>query len=171
MDIFETIATRRSIRIFADEQPVISEEIIKKLLQAAMSAPSAGNQQPWHFIVVTDRERLDAIPAFHPYCKMITGVRTAIVICGDPDGKKWPAFWPQDCSAATQNLLLAARACGLGSVWSGVYPDENRMAGCRKLFGIPEHIYPFAVVPLGTPKNDFSKIDRYNESYVHAESW
>ena len=172
MDVFAAIATRRSVRIYADDQPEIPAAIMRRILGAAMAAPSAGNQQPWHFIVVTDRETLDAIPRFHPYCKMITSVKTAIVVCGDPQGTKWPAFWPQDCSAATQNILLAARACGLGSVWTGVYPDEERMAGCRQLLGIPEHILPFAVVPLGTAKSsDQEAVDRFNESFVHRDRW
>ena len=111
MELYETITTRRSVRSYRNDH--IPDETIDKLLSAAMLAPSAGNQQPWCFIVVRDRAKLEKIPSFHPYCKMITQVNVAIIVCADPTGKKWPDLWPQDCSAALQNLLLAARAEGL----------------------------------------------------------
>ena len=172
MELYETITTRRSVRSYRDDH--VPDAIIEKLLRAAMLAPSAGNQQPWSFIVVRDRARLDKIPSFHPYCKMISQVGVAIVVCGDPTGKKWPDLWPQDCSAALQNLLLAARAEELGSVWTGVYPFEERMAGCRELFAIPQNVFPFAVVPVGYPKDPegaFKKMDRYREELVHQDSF
>ena len=172
MELYETITTRRSVRSYWDDH--IPDETIEKLLSAAMLAPSAGNQQPWCFIVVRDRVKLEKIPLFHPYCKMITQVGVAIIVCADPTGKKWPDLWPQDCSAALQNLLLAARAEGLGTVWTGVYPFEERMAGCRELFAIPEHIFPFAVVPLGYPKDPegaFKEKYRYKPELVYRELW
>lgn len=169
MDVFETIKTRRSIRNFTD-QPV-SAELIQHVLQAAMLAPSAGNQQPWHFIVATNRATLDQVPGFHPYCKMITKAPVAIVICGEPEGKKWPTFWVQDCSAATQNLLLAARGLGLGTVWAGVFPEEDRMAGARKIFNIPESVMPFAIIPIGWPDGEFKEVERYNAELIHTEKW
>ncbi len=172
MEVYEAIKTRRSIRSYSTRE--VSDESIERLLGAAMLAPSAGNQQPWCFIVVRDREKLDQVPSFHPYCKMITQVPVAIVVCGDPVGKKLPDLWPQDCSAAVQNLLLAARAEGLGTVWTGVYPIEERMAGCRVLFNIPEQVYPFAVVPVGYPKDPqggFQAKDRYRAELVHRESF
>ncbi len=170
MDVYEAISTRRSVRSFRDEP--VGDEVIERLLRAAMLAPSAGNQQPWNFFVVKDRAKLDKIPTFHPYCKMIHQAGVAIVVCGDPTGRKWPDLWPQDCSAAVQNLLLAARAEGLGAVWTGVYPFEERMAGCRQLLNIPERIYPFAVVPLGYPKDPeaaFKEKDRYKQELVYWE--
>ncbi len=172
MELYETIATRRSVRSYLDDH--VSDETIDRLLGAAMLAPSAANQQPWNFIVVRDRAKLDKIPSFHPYCKMVNQVGVAIVVCGDPAGKKWPDLWPQDCSAALQNLLLAARAEGLGAVWTGVYPFEERMAGCRQLFAIPAHIFPFAVVPVGYPKDPegaFKTKDRYKEELVFRDSF
>lgn len=170
MDVFEAITTRRSIRSYQDKP--VSDELIEQLLLAAMQAPSAGNQQPWHFVVVRDRQKLDQIESFHPYCRMIRQVSAAIVVCGDPAGKKWPDFWPQDCSAAVQNLLLAARAEGLGTVWTGVYPIEERMAGCRQLFGIPETIFPFAVIPVGWPKDGaFKEMERFNPALVHHDTF
>jgi nitroreductase len=169
MDLFDVIKTRRSVRSFSDAP--VSDDLIRKLLEAAMLAPSAGNQQPWHFVIVREPLRLSAVPDFHPYCKMIADASVAIVVCGDPVGKKWPDFWVQDCSAAVQNLLLAARAEGLGSVWTGVYPIEERMQGCRELFMIPPHILPFAIIPLGWPReeNCFKEFDRFKAELVHHE--
>ena len=170
MDLYEAIRTRRSVRSFSDKD--VSDEAVERLLRAAMLAPSASNQQPWHFIVVRDKETRERIPAFHPYCAMVTQVPVAIVVCGDPAGRKWPDLWPQDCSAAVQNLLLAARGEGLGAVWTGVYPFAERMAGLRALLDIPEEIYPFAVVPVGYPKDPgdgFRERDRYRAHLVHRE--
>jgi nitroreductase len=169
MELVDVIKTRRSIRNYT-AQPV-AKEMIEAIIRAAMAAPSAGNQQPWHFIVLKERAKLDAIPEFHPYSKMVHKAQTAILICGDPDGKKWPAYWPQDCSAATQNLLLAARDLGLGTVWAGVYPDEDRMAGFRKLLAIPEKIYPFSLIPVGWPEGDFQEMERFNPKLVHFDAW
>ncbi len=170
MELYEAIQTRRSVRSYADED--VSDALVERLITAAMLAPSAGNQQPWCFIVVRDREKLARVPTFHPYCKMITQVPVAIVVCGDPAGKKWPDLWPQDCSAAVQNLLLAARGEGLGTVWTGVYPFAERMAGLRELFDIPEEIHPFALIPVGYPKDgqeSFKVKDRYRAELVHRE--
>jgi nitroreductase len=169
MELLKTIQTRRSIRSFQDKP--VADELLTEIIQAAMLAPSAGNQQPWHFLVVNDRNTLNKVPEFHPYCKMIAEAPVAIVICGEPEGLKWPAFWVQDCSAATQNLLLAARALGLGTVWAGVYPEETRMSGARKLFNIPEDIIPFAIVPIGWPDVDFKPMDRFRPERIHQNSW
>lgn len=172
MEIKQAIYSRRSVRSFSAEP--VAGELIEKLVAAAMQAPSAGNQQPWHFIVVTDRQKLDEIPSFHPYCKMVNQVSMAIVVCGDARDKKWPDLWPQDCSAAVQNLLLAARAEGLGAVWTGVYPFEERMAGCRKLFNIPQEVFPFAVIPIGYPKDKeqaFKEKDRFKSELFHREQF
>ena len=168
MDISDVIKTRRSVRSFCNKD--VSDELIEKLIAAAMVAPSAGNQQPWHFIVIRDAKKRAAVPAFHPYCKMIVQTPVAILICGDPEGKKWPDFWPQDCSAAVQTLLLAARAEGLGPVWTGVYPLEDRIRGCRELFMIPDHIIPFALIPIGWPKEkSFKEVDRFRPELIHRD--
>lgn len=169
MDLVEMITSRRSIRSYREAE--ISEELVVKIIGVAMTAPSAGNQQPWQFIVVRDREKLSCIQKFHPYCKMAAKAPLAIVVCGDPVGKKWPDYWVQDCSAAVQNLLLAARAEGIGTVWTGVYPLEERVAGCRELFSVPDHIIPFAVIPMGWPKesSEFKAVNRFNKALVHME--
>ncbi len=169
MELREVIRTRRSMRKFKNE--AVPQEMVQLILEAAMLAPSAGNQQPWHFLVVTDRQKLDAIPAFHPYAKMLHEAQVAIVVCGAPEGTKWPDFWVQDCSAAVQNMLLAARDLGLGSVWTGIYPLEDRVSNMRELFAIPENVYPFAVVPVGWPDGEFSTKDRYRATAVHRNRW
>ncbi|SHO43981.1 nitroreductase family protein [Desulfopila aestuarii] len=169
MELVEAIKTRRSIRQFQDKQ--VPEEHVAAIIEAAMLAPSAGNQQPWHFIILSEREKLDQIPSFHPYSKMVLQSPVALLICGDPTGTPWPDFWPQDCSAATQNALLAARDLGLATVWAGIYPVEERMAGFRQLLGIPAHVYPFALIPIGWPEGEFKAVDRSKPERIHRETW
>jgi len=169
MHLTEALATRRSIRQFED-RPVDDAHLLT-IIEAAMLAPSAGNQQPWHFVIVTDREKLDRIPDFHPYSSMVRTAPAAILICGDPADGPWPDFWVQDCSAAAQNALLAARGLGLGTVWVGVYPIEERMAGFRRLLAIPAHVHPFALIPVGWPAVPFQTVNRSKPERVHRETW
>ncbi len=169
MHLLDAIHTRRSIRKYLDKP--VPAEMIETVIRAGMAAPSAGNQQPWHFIVITDRAKLDAIPDFHPHSAMVRQTPVAILVCGDPDGKKYPAFWDQDASAATQNMLLAARDLDLGTVWVGVFPDSGRMDGFRKLLTIPEHIIPFALIPMGWPDAAFEAKDRFRPELIHREIW
>lgn len=169
MDAIEAMLTRRSIRKYTAEP--VSEEAINGLLEAAMAAPSAGNQQPWHFIVIRDRALLDEIPKVHPYAQMVKEAPVAIVVCGDARSTKYKEYWPQDCAAATQNLLLAAHACGLGAVWCGVYPNEERMTPLRELLGIPDGVYPFSLIALGHADEKKPSADRYDTSRVHADRW
>lgn len=112
MDAFEVLHTRRSIRQFLNRP--VGEDLVKELLSAAMSAPTAGGIQPWRFVVITDREKLDKIPNFHPYAGMIKQAPLAILVCGDTTSANYGKYWVQDCSAAMENLLLAARAQGTG---------------------------------------------------------
>ena len=136
-----------------------------------MAAPSAGNEQPWQFIVITERKILDQIPAIHPNVSMIKEAPMAILVCGDLSKEKLAGYWSVDCSAATENLLLAVHALGLGAVWCGIYPREERMAGMKKLFGIPDGIVPFALVPIGYPAEEKPPADRYDESRIHHNKW
>lgn len=169
MEAYEAILTRRSIRAYTD-QPV-STELIHKLLVAAMSAPSAGNQQPWQFVVVTERRLLDALADLLPFGKMLRQAPLAIVVCGDAKGAPREGYWVQDCSAATENILLAAHALGLGGVWLGVYPREDRVAGVRSIIGIPERITPLCVLSIGYPLEPGGPVERYNVERVHQERW
>ena len=169
MDAMEAVLTRRSVRTYTDAP--VPEDITKSLLEAAMSAPSAGNQQPWQFVVIDDREMLHAITGVHPYANMLKLAPLAIVVCGDLAREKHKGFWVQDCSAATQNLLVAARARGLGAVWLGVYPLEDRVTGIRDLIGLPESIIPLAVVSIGYPAMAQGPVDRYEEERIHRNRW
>ena len=169
MDALDCLMTRRSIRKFT-AQPV-APELIRAALAAAMAAPSAGNAQPWHFVLLTDRALLDRVPDFHPYAAMTRQAQAAILVCAEPGLEKYPGYWPQDCAAATQNLLLALHAQGLGAVWTGVHPDAARVEGFRTLLGIPETVVPHSFVPLGHPDMPSGRVDRYRPERVHAEGW
>lgn len=169
MDAIQAILTRRSIRKYTADP--VSDEVVEKLLEAAMAAPSAGNQQSWHFIVIRGREILDEIPKLHPYAQMVREAPVAIVVCGDERSSKYKEYWPQDCAAATQNLLLATHAQGLGAVWCGVYPNEERMNPFRELLGIADGVYPFSLIAVGHPDEKKPPADRYDTSRVHADRW
>lgn len=169
MNILETILSRSSIRKYTTQ--AVSAEIVEKLLRVAMSAPSAGNHQPWHFVVIDDRELLDAIPAVHPYSQMLKEAPLAILVCGDLQLDKQAGLWVQDCSAATENLLLAAHALKLGAVWLGVYPREKRMAGLRELLLLPENVIPFSLISIGHPAEEKSPSNRYQKARIHHNRW
>ena len=169
MDTMKAVLTRRSVRKYIDKP--ISDETIKELIEAGISAPSAGNQQPWHFIIIDDHKLIDKIPDFHPHSKMLPYAQKAILVCGDLDLETNKGFWMQDCSAATENILIAARAKGLGSCWLGVYPRENRIDGLRKMFKIPKNVIPFSLISLGYPAIEQSRVDRYNRSRIHINKW
>ena len=167
MDALEVLFTRRSIRKYSNEP--VTEEDLKTILEAGMNAPSASNRQPWHFVVVDDRAKLNAIMEVHPYSRMLAEAPMAIVVCGDT--KISANFWPQDCAAATENILLAARALDLGTVWMGVYPDEDRVKAVHGLFGLPQHIQPLAIIALGHPAEEKGRVDRYKAERVHKNGW
>ncbi|MFC2145505.1 nitroreductase family protein [Actinomycetota bacterium] len=165
----KAILERRSIRKYTDGP--VSETDMEDLLKAAMAAPSAGNEQPWEFLVVTDRENLEAITTVHPYSSMLLGAPAAIIVCGDENKEQWKGYWPQDCSAATENILIAAQDKGLGSVWLGVYPMTDRVEGIKKIFNLPDNIIPFCVLPIGHPAEEKGPSNRYDSSRVHREKW
>jgi nitroreductase len=165
----EAILSRRSIRKFTKEP--VSDEIVKELLKAAMSAPSAVNQQPWHFIVIRERQILDEIPKIQPYSQMLRDAPVAVVVCGDLNLEKAKGFWVQDCSAATQNILIAVQVKGLGAVWLGFYPREDRIKALQKLLDIPKHVIPFSVIPIGYSAEQKPPASRYNESRIHYDRW
>jgi nitroreductase len=169
METIQTIRTRRSIRAFKPEP--VPNETIQTILEAAMFAPSACNAQPWHFIVIDDRHLLDTIPTFHPYSKMLKEASLAVVVCADPRLEVVSGYWVQDCSAATQNLLLAIHDCGLGGVWLGVYPDQERVKKVQNLLNMPEEIIPLCVVAAGWPAEEKAKEERFNLKRVHHNGW
>jgi len=165
----EAIFKRRSIRKYTDTQ--VPDEMIKKILAAAMQAPSAGNQQPWHFIVLKDKKTLVELSGFSTYCKMMKDAPVSILVCGDLSLEAHKGFWVQDCSAAVQNMLLEVAHLGLGAVWLGAYPREDRVAFIQKSLALPVHIIPFAVIPVGYPAQELPASDRYNQSRVHYGKW
>jgi nitroreductase len=160
-----SIFTRRSIRKYLNK-PVESEKV-EQLLKAAMQAPSAGNQQPWEFIVVQDKELLRKLSLTSPYAGPVKEALVAIVVLGNKENIKFPEYLQQDLSAATQNLLLQAVELELGAVWLGVAPLEERMKYITELFDLPESILPFAVVPVGYPEIENKYIDRYEKAKIH----
>jgi len=165
----DPVLNRRSIRKYTGDP--VDDETVERLLRAAMAAPSAGNQQPWEFVVLRARATLRAIPEFHPYAKMLPDAPVAILVCGAPGRAKWPQMWEQDCSAATENLLIEAELLGLGAVWLGAHPLGERVEALRALLGIPETVVPFAVVSLGWPAEHKEPSDRFDAARVHVERW
>lgn len=169
-EAMEAILSRRSVRKYTNKE--VTDEVVQQLLKAAMSAPSAHNQQPWHFVVIKDKEILNKIPKFHPFSKMLSEASLAILVCGSMNlHEKSKPFWVQDCSAALQNILIAANAFDLGAVWLGVYPVDFLIDAIRKLTNLPENIMPFGMVSLGYPAEEKSPADRFDESRIHINKW
>jgi len=169
MDAIEAILSRRSIRKYSNKS--ISDSLIKELIKIGMSAPSAGNEQPWHFIVISDPQILKKIPIFHPHSQMLKEANAAITVCLDTKFETYKGMGFQDCSAATENILIAIHAKGLGGVWLGIYPREERINGMRQLLNIPEHVVPFSLISIGYPAEYKQREDRYKDSRVHYNQW
>jgi nitroreductase len=165
----DVILTRRSIRRYTAEP--VSEEQVTKLMEYAMSAPSADNQQPWVFVVVADRGILDELGKRHQAASMLSEAPLAIVVCCDMDRVTWKQFWQQDCAAATENVLLGANSLGLGAVWCGVYPVDAMVAMVRSVLGLPQSVIPFSLIPVGHPLEHKPPSDRYDPSRVHLNHW
>ena len=165
------IHARKSVRSYTSE-PVAPEQV-EILLKAAMAAPTAMNVQPWSFVVLDSREALDALSDALPYAKMLKGAPLAIIVCGETlwmGGTENP-FWSQDCSAATQNLLLAAEAIGLGAVWTAAYPDEMRCAAISEAIGLPSTVKPLCVIPIGHPAGEDQPKDKWKPENIHYGKW
>lgn len=169
MNTIDAILTRRSIRSFKPDS--IDREQILTLLRAAMHAPSAIDEQPWRFVVVTDREKLQAIPTVHTHAGLVAGAPLAILVCGDMSRLKVDGYWVQDCSCAAQNILLAAHAAGLGAVWVGVYPTTANVASLSRYFKLPETVLPFALIAIGHPAEECEPKDTFDSGLVHWDSW
>lgn len=164
------IFSRRSIRKYEDKP--VEQDKIDKMLRAAMFAPSAGNEKPWHFIVIKDRSTLNAITEFHPHTHMLKEAPMAILVCADISNVKYDgAFWVQDIAACVQNMLLEAESIGIGTCWCGVYPREELVENMKKLIELPEHIVPVSIVAAGYPAEQREVRDRYSASRVHNEKW
>ena len=170
--VLNTILKRTSIRSY--ENKPVEKEKIEKLLRAGMAAPTAMNKQPWHFVVVTDKGQLQKLSEANPYAAMAAKAPLAIVVCGDmnkaAEGNA-RKFWIQDCSAASENILLAATGMGLGAVWTGTYPSKERCADVAKVLGLPESLIPLNTIVIGYPDADVSPKDKWNTENISYNTY
>jgi len=165
----DAIYKRRSIRKYTSKR--VPDEKLLEFVKAGMNAPSAGNQQPWRFVIVTERSILDRIPDVHPYAEMLKQAPAAILVCGDLGLESHKGYWVQDCSACTENILLEIADQGFGGVWLGVYPREERVEGLRKLLNIPENVVPLALIAVGYPAEQKPPKNEFDKSRIRYNSW
>ncbi len=169
--VIENIMTRTSIRKFNDVP--IPVDTLNLLVKAGMAAPTAMNQQPWDFVVITEREMLDSLDSVKPWFNLKTAT-AAIVVCGNmaktSDGNE-NGYWVQDCSAATENILLAAHAYGLGAVWCGVYPNQEIVPQVTRLLQLPDSIIPLNVITMGHPADNPEPKDKFKPGNIHYQKW
>ena len=169
--VINNIMTRTSIRQFTDRQ--VSKDTLDIIVKAGMAAPSAMNKQPWAFVVITEKNMLDSLNAKHPYANLKTAT-AAIVVCGnmektiEGEGKE---YWVQDCSAASENILLAAHGLGLGAVWCGVYPVAERIKDISAVLSLPESIVPLNIITMGYPAEQPEPKDKFNADNVYYQKW
>lgn len=163
------IFSRASVRKFKDIK--IEEIKIEKLLRAAMAAPSAGNQQPWEFIVIENKQTLEELAGMSPYSKFLAEAPLAIIVLANKDRMRYPENWQQDLGAATQNMLIEAVHLDLGAVWLGVAPLEDRMKYIKDMFNLDNNLEVYAVVPFGYPAVVPKAQDRYDMTKVHFERY
>ena len=169
MKVMEAILKRRSIRQFTN-QPIAKDDLTT-LLRAAMMAPTARNCQEWEFVVVRDKNTFKEMMHVHPYAKMLEQAACAIIVCGNTQREHAPGYWMADCGAATHNILLAATSLGIGSVWLGVYPNEERMNGLAQILGLPDYVKPLNIIALGYPAEKKEDLDRFDPAKIHVEKW
>lgn len=169
--VINNVMTRTSIRSFTNEP--IGADTLTTLVKAGMAAPTAVNRQPWSFIVVTERQMLDSLMNVHPYSNLATAT-AAIIVCGDME-KALDGFgrdyWIQDCSAASENILLAAHAYGLGAVWCGIYPNPNVIPGVKRVLSIPGSVTPLSLITLGHPADNPEPKDKWIPENVHYQKY
>lgn len=170
----ECIMTRASVRSYTDRQA--DDSTICKILRAGMAAPTAANQQPWQFVVITEQALKDSISAAFEYTKMVEHCAFAVVVCGDKDNlfkgdKPDGGFWVQDCSAASENMLLAAHALGLGGVWCGIYPLDEREARLRAILNLPDALIPLNVMAFGYPAQPVTPKDKWVPAKIHYNAF
>ncbi|MDE6493772.1 MAG: nitroreductase family protein [Bacteroidales bacterium] len=170
MAAINLIMSRTSIRAYSGQS--VENDKVETLLKAAMAAPTAGNKQPWKFVVIKDKQILNRLASGN--MKMAADADLAIVVCGDLN-LTFPGegvdYWIQDASAATENLLLAAHALGLGAVWCGIYPIQERVRMLSELLNLPEHIIPLNVIPIGYPAENPEPKDKWKPNSIHYDSW
>ena len=178
----DVIMSRTSIRSFTGE--AVSAEQLETILKAGMAAPTAMNKQPWRFVVVTDKDKIAKVFASGFRGEMFTQAGAVIVVCGEttmmmkpfgqPDAPETEVpnkFWFEDCSAAAENILLAAKALGLGAVWTAGYPAEERITPIAEALGIPSGVVPLCIIPVGVPAENPAPKDKWNPDFIHWEQW
>jgi nitroreductase len=165
----DAVLNRRSIRKYTDEE--VASEQVEGILEAAMAAPSANNLRPVHLVVVKERGVLDAISRIHPYAAMASHVNLAIIVCADTGAQPEPGYYAQDCSAASENILIEATDQGLGSVWCGIHPSKNRIQGFTELLRLPKGIVPFSLLLIGHPAEAKEPHSGYEKARVHLNAW
>jgi nitroreductase len=170
--VLSVIHNRKSVRSFIPQKEVNKDTLVM-LVKAGMAAPTAVNKQPWAFVVVTKRTTLDSLATGLPYAQMLKEAGAAIVVCGNLSKavEGLPEFWVQDCSAATENILLAVEAMGLGAVWTGLYPAMDRAKFVQEMLGLPETVVPLNVIPIGHPLGEAMPKDKWKEENLHWEKW
>ena len=165
------IFERRSIRVYAPGE--VSDEQVQKLLAAAMAAPSAAAKYPWRFVVVRNRQTLSRIAAVLTYGQMLASAALGIAVCGDVEmaHDRQISYLLQDCSAAVENLLLAAHILGLGACWLGVHPREDRIKAIKQILSLPDSVIPVACISIGHPGESKEPHATYDRDSVHFEKW
>jgi nitroreductase len=169
MNTLKAIQTRRGIRQYKKKK--VTKEKINQVLRAAMYAPSAMNYQPWQFIVLDKREDIDHLYKINPHAEMLLKAPLAIIVCGDLKAEMDINYLVQDCSAATQNALLAIHELGLGGVWISAYPNSKTVNAIRKYYGLPKNIVPVSLISLGYPAEEVKTEDRFNKTKIHFNKW
>jgi nitroreductase len=162
------IHQRKSVRKY--ESKAVSRDILVELVKAGMAAPTAADKRPWDFTVVTDKTKLKELSTYQPYAKMVETAAAAIIVSGVPSkGLEGVAndFWVQDCSAATQNILLAAEALGLGAVWTGAWPLQDRAVKVRQILGMSDQFIPLNVIAVGYPTGIEKPKVKFDASAMH----
>jgi len=165
----EVIYKRRSIRSFTPD--ALKEDQLLECIKAGMNAPSAGNEQPWQFLIISRRDLLDEIPKFHPHSKMLKEAPAAILVCADLNLLKYEEYWIQDCAAATQNILLTITDLGLGGVWLGIYPRKDRVNKLKTLVNLPDHVIPFSLIAVGYPAEKKPPKNIFDRNRIHFNTW
>jgi nitroreductase len=166
-DALDLMYSRQRVREFTDAP--VSEEQVEAMLKAAMAAPSVQDRRPWHFVVVRNRNTLDKLARVHKYAYMLAQAQLAIVVCGDQ--KVSEKYWVEDGCVATQNLLLAAKALGLGGVWISIYPKKKHQNAVREMLDIPDRMGVLCILAMGIPAKRDQIRTKYDSERVHHEEW
>ena len=173
MNDLSWIMSRKSVRNYLDKP--IAVEDMQKILRAGMAAPTAVNQQLWEFIVIDQPDVLKRLGEELPYAKMLLRAHVAVIVCGNLaktfDNNPQSLYWIMDCSAATENILLAVESLGLGAVWTAVYPEPSRVESVQRILNLPQTVMPLNVIPIGYPERDEQPKDKWNENAIHWNRW